>query len=300
MHHTKGIERIDRRGFLGMMAAAGVGLGLGGCASAEGVAAGTAAGVAAGGRRLERIGVQLYTVRDRLRADLADTVRQVAAIGYREVETHDLFGLSPAEFRALLDRNGLVTPAGHVGIAALRGEVEGVLAAAHVLGQRWVVVPWLPEEERTAPGYRRVAADLNRAGEVARGQGMRVAYHNHEWEFDRVEGERTGYDILLSETDPALVDLELDLFWAMQAGQDPVALFERQPGRFPLCHVKDMAGIGGEQRMVEVGEGEIDFARIFAHAELAGLRHFFVEHDNPRNSIESIRTSHANLSRLTF
>jgi sugar phosphate isomerase/epimerase len=283
---------MNRRRFFEMVAAAGVGgLGVAACAGAQPVI---------GGERLQRIGVQLYTLRDRLERDVPGTLQQIAAIGYGEVETHDLFGLSATEFRSLLDGNGLATPAGHVPIGAMRDNLEGVLATAQTLGQRWVVVPWLPEAERTLAGYRRVAADLNRAGEAAQTRGMRVAYHNHEWEFLPVDGTRTGYDLLLDETDAALVDLELDLFWAVQAGQDPVELFQRQPGRFPLCHVKDMVGIGAEQRMVEVGEGEIDFARIFAHGELAGLRHYFVEHDNPQDSLASIQISYQNLSELTF
>jgi sugar phosphate isomerase/epimerase len=293
MFESMSMGSMGRRRFLGMFAAAGVGgIALAGCSPARSVAAGS--------QRLDRIGVQLYTVRDRLRQDVPGTIREVAAIGYREVEPHDLFGLSAAEFRALLDANGLVTPAGHVPISAVRDDLDATLAAAGTLGQRWIVVPWLPEDERTPAGYRRVAADLNRAGEAARARGMRVGYHNHEWEFLPVEGTRTGYDLLLAETDPALVDLELDLFWAIQAGQDPVALFEANPGRFPLCHVKDMVGIRSEQRMVDVGEGEIDFGRIFAHAELAGLQHFFVEHDNPQDSLASIRTSFENLREVTF
>jgi sugar phosphate isomerase/epimerase len=255
---------------------------------------------AAGSARLDSLGVQLYTVRDRMRQDVSATLRDVADVGYREVETAGLFDLSAEQFRAALDDAGLISPAGHIPIDAVRQQPAAVLATTRVLGQEWVVVPWLDEVERTADGYRRLADDLNRFAATARDEGVRVAYHNHEFEFAPLEDGRTGYDLLLDATDPALVDMELDLFWAVKGGRDPVVLFSDHPGRFALCHVKDMADIAGAQQMVAVGEGEIDFARIFAHAEQAGLRHFFVEHDEPRDPIASIRSSFEHLRQLSF
>lgn len=244
------------------------------------------------------IGVQLYTVRDRMQRDVAATLESVAEIGYAEVETAGLFDLSPEQFRAAMDRVGLVSPAAHVPIQALRQQLDATLAAAETMGQHWVIVPWIDPSERTLEGYQGVAAELNRYGETARERGLRLGYHNHEFEFERVDGERTGLDVLLEETDPAVVDIELDLFWCVKGGHDPVALFQRHPGRFALCHVKDMADIGGAEEQTEVGDGEIDFAGIFAHAEHAGLRHFFVEHDEPADSIASIRTSYAHMRTL--
>lgn len=253
-----------------------------------------------GSRLLDPLGVQLYTVRDRMAQDVAATLRAVRDVGYREVETAGLFDLSAARFRAALDDAGLVSPAGHMPIDAVRQQPAEVLAVARALGQQWVVVPWLDEAERTADGYHRLADDLNRFAAAAREEGVRVAYHNHEFEFAALDDGRTGYDLLLDATDPSLVDLELDLFWAVKGGQDPVALFSEHPGRFALCHVKDMADIAGAQQMVAVGEGDIDFARIFAHAGQAGLRHFFVEHDEPRDPIANIRSSFEHLRQLSF
>lgn len=282
-------EPLDRRTFLGALAGGIAGLGLLGCG-------GSSAEAGAPWRR--QPGVQLYTVRTLMERDVSATLEAVAAVGYREVETAGLFGVPPAEFRALLDRHGLVSPAAHTPIEALRQDAEAALADARAIGQRWVVVPWLDESERSPEGYRRVAAELNRFGALAEERGQRVAYHNHDFEFVPLEGGGTGYDILVTETDPELVDLELDLFWASKAGRDPVALFERHPGRFPLTHVKDLAERGGVQEQAVVGEGQIDFGRIFAHADLAGLQHYFVEHDNPADPLESIRASHAHLQRL--
>jgi sugar phosphate isomerase/epimerase len=284
---------MNRRDFFGALAGAGL-------AGLELTACGPAAANPAGRGSLERLGVQLYTVRDRMQHDVVGTLHAVADIGYLEVETAGLFGLSPSEFRAALDGAGLVSPAAHVSMDALRGDAAATFAAAETLGQTWLVVPWIDRAERTSDGYTRFAGDLNRFGSAARERGLRIAYHNHEFEFDALDDGRTGYAILLAETEPEFVDLELDLFWAVRGGHDPVDLFAAHRGRFTLWHVKDMADIAGSPRMVSVGEGEIDFARIFAHAELAGMRHFFVEHDNPADALASIRAAHAHLRQLRF
>lgn len=278
---------VDRRTFLKGLA--------GGAFLASGCAAGAQAGQ---GRLGERIGVQLYTVRDRLEKDFAGTMEQVAAVGYDEVEFAGYYDRTPEQVRVLLDRLDLTAPSVHLPLRTLRQSRDATLAAAQTIGHRWVIVPWLEESMRNEAGYRQVAAELNRFGAAARERGIRAGYHNHEFEFQPLPGGRTGMDILLAETDPALVDFELDLFWTVHAGRDPVEIFARHPGRFPLWHVKDMADVRGEKRMTEVGTGEIPFARIFQHAGTSGLRHFFVEHDRPADSLASIRTSYQNLKQI--
>ena len=295
---------MDRKNFLSTLAASAfAGLGVGGCRQDDPAdSLDTAANdttPANGGERLDRIGLQLYTVRGRMASDPVATLREVAGVGYREVETAGLFDLSPEEFRSALDDAGLVSPAGHFPINAVREQPSATLAIARTLGQQWLVVPYLDEGERTADGYQRLADDLNRFGVAARDEGIRVAYHNHDFEFAPLADGRTGFDLLLEGTDSSLVDIELDLFWAVKGGHDPIAIFAAHPGRFTLCHVKDMADIAASQEMVAVGEGEIDFAGIFAHGE-AGLRHYFVEHDNPDDPIASIRTSFEHLRQLSF
>lgn len=276
---------MDRRGFLGALTAAGVaGYGLAACSTSASTV------TEAGG--LERIGVQLYTVRSRMQDDVAQTLAAVAEIGYQEVETAGIYGLTPEQFRAELDRVGLVSPAGHYGLDALRRDLNETLATVETLGQQWVIVPSLGGSDRTAEGYRRIGDEFNRYAAAALERGLRFAYHNHDFEFEPLGGGEIGYDLLLAGTDPALVDMELDLFWAIKGGHDPIDLFERHPGRFPLCHVKDMADVQGEQRMVDVGEGEVDFAAIFAHANVAGLEHYIVEHDNPGDPLASIQSSY--------
>jgi sugar phosphate isomerase/epimerase len=240
-------------------------------------------------------GIQLYTVRSLMAKDVAGTLDALARIGYKEVEFAGLHGASPSAVRAMLDHLGLSSPASHVGLDELREDAAAVFAQSRALGNRYVVVPWIDAaERRTIAGYEAVAAALNRFGAVARDAGLRLGYHNHDFELQPIGG-RVPYDVLLERTDPELVDMELDLFWLAKGGGDPIAYFRRHPGRFVMVHVKDMAPDGA---MVEVGRGTLDFARVFAAAEQAGLRHAFVEHDSPADPMASARESHSALVRL--
>ncbi len=280
---------VTRRAFLGTLAATGSGFLLNAC---------TRSGSMTGPARDSPIGLQLYTVRDRLQADFEGTLAEVAAIGYREVETHDYFGRTPRQVRDILDELGLSAPAAHIALNRFRDDLAGMLDAAAVVGHRFLVVPSLDSALRSPDGFRTVAAELNRYGQAARERGMRVGYHNHDFEFATLPGGGTGMDLLLTGTDPNLVDFELDLYWALKAGYEPLELFGRYPGRFALWHVKDMTDRAGSQRMADVGAGEVDFAAIFNRAAQAGLRHFFVERDDPTDSLASIRTSYTNLRRI--
>ncbi len=243
------------------------------------------------------IGLQLYTVRSLMQRDVDGTLAAIAGIGYREVEFAGYFDRDPRQLRATLDRLSLAAPSTHLALEALRGDLAGSLDVAEILGHRWIVCPYVPESERTLAGYRALAAEFDRWGAACRARGMRFAYHNHDFEFERVEGMMP-FDLLLAETDPANVAIEMDLFWTTMGRADSLAYFERHPGRFPLWHVKDMRDLAGAREMVAVGEGEIDFAAIFARAQQAGLEHFFVEHDQPSDPLASVRTSHDNLRRL--
>jgi len=161
------------------------------------------------------------------------------------------------------------------------------------------VIAWIPAEERhTLDDYKRWAERLNRAATEAKAAGLQFAYHNHDFEFVPLDG-KLPYDVLLTETDPKLVQLEMDLYWIVKGGQDPLAYFARWPGRLPMVHVKDSAG-PPDHRMVEVGAGKIDFKKIFAQSDQAGIRHYFVEHDEPADPFASIRASCEYLKRLEF
>lgn len=283
---------MDRRSFVKVAAGAALGGALG---LHRGAAA--RASEAAGRRSLDKIGVQLYTVRSLMEKDFAGTLKAVADAGYQEVEFAGYFDHPPEEVKALLERVGLEAPASHVSLEALSGDLAGTIEAARTVGHRYLVCPWLaPEDRLSIERYKELAAVWNRVGQACRDAGLRFGYHNHDFEFEAIGG-RMPFDVFLEETDPELVDFEIDLFWIAKGGQDPLRYFERYPGRFALCHVKDMAADG---EMVEVGRGEIDFAAIFAHAEQAGLKHFFVEHDEPADPLASIATSYRHLEALRF
>ena len=248
--------------------------------------------------RIDKIGLQLYTVRKAMQADVEGTLARVAATGYKEVEFAGYFGKTPTEIRALLERFGLSSPAVHVGSLAADAW-RASLEAANTIGHRYVVVPWIPAEQRgTLDGWKRVAENFNRVAAEARAGGLQLAYHNHDFEFAPVEG-RIPYDVLLESTDPHLVQLEIDLYWMTKGGQDPLTYFQRWPGRIPLVHVKDSAG-PPDNKMVDVGAGTIDWKRIFARRDQAGIRHFFVEHDQPADLFASIKASYDYLSKLEF
>lgn len=247
---------------------------------------------------MDRIGVQLYTVRELMRRDPVSTLETLAEIGYREVEFAGYLGRPAAELRAVLDRVGLTAPSAHVPVAQLAGtEWRRTLEDAATLGHRFVTVPWLPaEDRRSADAWKRTAERFGRAAAEARAAGVRFAYHNHDFEFAPVDGI-IPFDLLLAETDPALVDFQVDLYWMVRAGHDPLAYLNAHPGRFPMVHVKDSAG-PPDHRMVDVGSGAIDFTRILAAFARAGTTHFFVEHDRPADPLASVRASHAYLSTL--
>lgn len=248
----------------------------------------------AAARRLEHIGLQLYTVRMLMEQDVPRTLEQVAQIGYRAVEFAGYYNYTPQELHQMLENLGLSAPATHVPYQALEANLEAVLEAAQVLEHRYVVIPWLPPEQRqTIDDYRRWAERFNRWGEACNAAGVQLAYHNHDFEFAPID-DQLPYDVLLTETDPALVKMELDLYWITYAGYDPLTYLQQQAERFPLCHVKDMTS---DRRMTEVGQGTIDFAKIFAQGQ---FQHYFVEHDQPEDPLVSIQRSYEYLSQLTF
>ena len=279
----------DRRAFLQSLGAAVI--------TTTGMTAGLLGATRARRERLAVIGIQLYTLRHEMAQDFEGTLARVAGIGYKEVEFAGYFDRTPGAVRRALDLNGLSAPAAHVPIEALRDDWNHMLEAAQETGHRYVIVAWIPANRRRAiDDYRRLAELFNRAGERAREVGLHFAYHNHDFEFARLDGQ-IPYDVLLAETDPREVLVEMDLFWIMKGGGDPFRYFARYPGRIHMVHVKDMNNQG---QMVDVGDGEIEFARIFAKREQAGIKHYFVEHDNPPSAFDTARRSYDYLKRLEF
>ena len=234
--------------------------------------------------RTAALGLQLYTLRDLMSEDVAATLDLVAATGFREVEFAGYFEHTPAQMLALLDTAGLSAPSTHVGNKLFLEDAARLIDHAAEMGHEFIVVPWLAEDERSLDDYRRHAGNFNRWGEACAGAGLQFAYHNHAFEFAETDGE-IPYDLLLAETDPELVKMELDLAWARAGNADAVAYFNAWPGRFPMFHLKDFDASGKE---ADIGSGDVAFDAILGQAELAGLKHGFVERDHPLDAEQAI------------
>lgn len=300
---------MDRREFLGTVVSSAILGSYWACSSSE--------------RKIHNIGLQLYTVRNAMQQDFKGTLARVAGIGYREVELAGFqqdsngdvtyWSQTPDEVRAALDHQGIAAPSTHVSLQSLEPDrLARVIEASHVIGNRYIVMPWIEEADRTQPGiWESVAEIFNRAGEACNKAGMQFAYHNHWFEFLPVEG-KLPYDLLLERCDADLVKMQLDLCWIRVAGRDPVDYFNRYPGRFPLVHVKDIKKFpevtaAGNQNfgdsledLTEVGSGIIDWKDTFSRAGKAGIERYIVEHDNPAMPFESIALSYAYLEKLRF
>ena len=253
----------------------------------------------AAAEKLGTIGLQLYTVRREMGVSVEDTLRRVAAVGYREVEFAGYFSRDPSALRATLDALALSAPSCHVGLDAVEAQFGATVAAAKTLGHRWVTVASTPRSHfQSVAAIKALATRFTEAGRRLRDVGMRFAYHNHNIELTAVEGA-IPLDVLLGESDPALVDFEMDLYWTVQGGADPLAYFARFPGRFRLVHLKDSAGAPAHE-MRDVGSGTIDWKAIFAKHRQAGVAHYIVEHDSPRDAYASVTASYQYLRAVEF
>lgn len=249
--------------------------------------------------RLDRVGLQLYTVRSEMAKGVESTLERVAAIGYKEVEFAGYFDREPAGLRATLDKLGLASPSTHVGLGELETQWDATAAAAKTLGHRWLVVASVERRALdSVASLKALAARFNAVGRKARDAGLRYGYHNHSAEFRMVEGA-VPLEVLLSETDPALVDFEMDVYWVTQGGGDPLALIAQHPGRFHLVHAKDSGGPPAHE-MRDVGAGTIDWKKFFAQRRKAGVEHVFVEHDEPIDPFASVAASYKYLTALEF
>lgn len=264
--------------------------------------------------RVNTIGIQLYTVRDALKLDYDGTLAKLAEIGYREVESGGGHDKPAKEMRETLKRHGLTSPSYHVDWKSLGEDWPRVIEDNKIVGRTYLVNPWIDEAVRDQPdGWKHAADTLNTAGETAKKAGIQFAYHNHWVEFVPLADGKLPYDILLENCDANFVKMEMDLGWITVGGQDPLKYFARYPGRFCIVHVKDVHEVpdapsvrssrfAGENMTIlaDVGTGVIDWKRIFAHSEEAGIKHYFVEHDNPNNSLETARVSYQYLEKLRF
>jgi sugar phosphate isomerase/epimerase len=279
-----------------------------------GVAASVCALVAGESRSLKAnpyglpVGLELYTVREQLAKNFAGTLSEVATIGYKTVELSGFFGETAPEIKRLLASDGLTCPAAHYGISDIETAWEQRIEDAQVIGMRYMVLPGLPESMRgSVDGYKRAAEFLNKTGAQCRKAGIQFAYHNHNVDFEKFNGV-VAFDVMLEQTDPSLVQFEMDCFWVTRAGYDPVAYMERYPGRFPLLHIKDekpgypptATGHTPAAAFTEVGRGKINWKRIFMAAPKGGLKYFFVEQDEcDVPPMKAIKISYKYLHKLT-
>jgi len=259
------------------------------------------------------IGLQLYTLRDQLPKDLEGTLKKVAEIGYKNVEGYDyknrmILGKTPVEFRKIVEDLGMKLPSMHVVTELTTAEskvdildqwkttVEDMAS----IDMKYVVYAIIAEAERkTLDDFKKWAERFNHFGEICKQAGCQFAYHNHDFEFKPMEGQML-YDILLKGTDPELVKFEIDLYWITKAGQDPVAYIEKNPGRFEIYHIKDMEN-SPEKTFTEVGQGTVNFERVFKVRDTAGMKMFFVEQDRTKiDRFKSIKMSFDYLNNADF
>ncbi len=244
------------------------------------------------------VALQLYTVREDAARDFVGTLEQVAAIGYPGVELAGYGPLTPEALRAKLDELGLTIAGSHVALARLESELSQVIEECRTLGCPTIVCPVLPADRRTEEGYHALAITLNTIGATVHGAGLTFCYHNHAFEFESDIDGTTAYDWLMAQTDSALVQIEIDAFWAQKAGRDPAALIAQYADRLHLVHLKDMTA-DAAQTFAPVGTGSVDFGPIFSAAERANVAWYIVEQDRAEGSaIDAARTSFLNLQAM--
>ena len=246
---------------------------------------------------LSNIGIQLYTVRDLMAENLPLTIQRIADIGYKEVEFAGYFGKTAKEIKTILSDNGLKSPSTHIEMDAIYNNPNKAIDTALEVGHEYIVMAWLSDSERqNIDQYREYVDIYNLFGEKCNQNGLKFAYHNHDFEFNTLDGE-VPMDLLLDKTDPNNVLFELDMYWVNKAKKDPKFYINRYPGRFPLWHIKDMAS---NTMMADVGDGVIDFSEIFSLSNISGLKHYFVERDDPSDSIFSAERSFNAMLKLDF
>ena len=252
------------------------------------------------------IGLQLYSVRDKLQKDLKGTLEKIAKIGYNSLEAAGynatdgtFYGMAAKPFIDFV--NGLGMPLNSSHTTFELDMAEKVIAATAATGAKYIIYPFLAEKFRTnLDGWKATAEKFNKMGEIAKKNDIRFGYHNHDFEFKMIDGQLP-YDLLLTQTDPSLVTFEMDLYWVTRGGHNPIDLFKKYPGRFELWHVKDMVKTD-DMFFAPVGTGRMDFASIFAEKKTAGMKYFFVEQDSFKgmDPLESVEISFKYLNQAKF
>jgi len=259
------------------------------------------------------IGLQLYTIRDAMAKDVPGSLKKISDIGIKNLEMASyangkFYGYEPAEFKKMVTDLGMEIISSHTQVEALGITLDNAkkMAEDHAkIGVKYCIQPWVVEEARkTLDSYKKMAAEWNKVGGIMKEHKIQFGYHNHNFEFDKVEGKIPYYDVFMVELDKDLVTMELDLFWATKAGQNPVDMFKKYPGRFQLFHMKDMFTKEAPfykpstNDFAPVGAGLINFKEILAAKDIAGMKYIFVEQDSTKDGkpFEAIQTSVTNLT----
>jgi sugar phosphate isomerase/epimerase len=260
------------------------------------------------------IALQLYTIRQAMATDVPGSLKKVSDMGYKYLELasyadRKFYGYEPKEFKKLVNNLGMKILSSHTQVEAQGITLDNAkyMAEDHAkLGVKYCIQPWVvPEARTTLASYKKMVADWNLVGKIMKENGMQFAYHNHNFEFDTVEGKVPFFDIFMVEMDKNLITIELDLFWATKAGQNPVDLINKYPGRFQIFHMKDMFTkeapyftTDGVSDFAPVGAGVINFREILAAKETAGMKYMVVEQDSTKDGkpFDAIKTSITNLT----
>jgi sugar phosphate isomerase/epimerase len=255
-----------------------------------------------------KMGLQLFTVRGPLAKDVTGTIKKIASIGYEDCETYGYnpeagtyYGMKDPEFKTLLADNGMITTSGHYDFTKFFDKpaddmmryADQCIEGAHALNQRYITWPWLDPAFRTLEHFRQLTGKLNNIGERVKKAGLGFAYHHHDFEFTDHDGQN-GYDVIMGQTDPSLVKLQMDLYWVMHSSKlSPSELINKQPGRFVMWHIKDMDKQSRDYS--ELGNGSIDFSVILPSASKAGLQYYYIEQGGnfAKDPIQSITDSAA-------
>ena len=317
---------INRRSFFNLLGAGAAGLYVTGCSGASEEAL------------VERVGLGLFSIPHLLEEDFEGTMRLLADIGYKEIEiygpypfsvpaAHEMwagitpqlgfsgsgyFGMEPEALRSLLDEVGLSVPSLHIDLGTLRERIDETGEAARILGAKYAGIAAIPEEERaTLDDYRRLADEFNEIGRRADERGFRFLYHNHGYGLTEMEGS-IPINVMLERVDPAVVSLEMDIYWTVAGGADPIEYLQNWPDHYRLMHVKDMAelvrfeGNGDNPNewmelfpfIASVGAGVLDIAAIVGEAKASGVEHFYVERDLAPDPMDMLQTSYDYLASL--
>ncbi len=252
------------------------------------------------GEKLRNVGIQLYSVRKEMLEDAVGTLKALAKIGYKELESArsekgNYYGLQPKEIKKIASDLGMTLRSGHVHIDK---DWQRSIDAAAEAGQDYLICSSLPSKGQTVDNYKKVAETFSKAAEDSKKSGIIFGYHNHEYEFEKENGQVL-YEVLLENTDPKLVTMELDLGWVVASGNDPLAYFNRFPGRFALWHLKDMDPV--KKQSTEFGKGQIKVAEILKNSKKSGVKHIFVEQEEyASTALESMKYDFDYLQKIDF